>query len=245
VCPAVLRRQPCKQQNRRNRKEGDWGHQKEMSRQKVDRNLLLQLLRENKLTRDEIGNRVGCSGERVRQLERKLLGRTGRQAQRERRESGADARRLQANFDRNEFVKAAKQQGLNVTPAKQRPLDWFKRKLYVNGKLCLRRRAYKNVGYRGRYVAVRKPWQKGRKPWQEGDICVVELEKAAFLIIPMEEMPKSVTMFCLYDPVYTLRHRWGKYLNNWSAFTEKRSDRSLSNSKPMGGRRSTGPQIKQ
>src|SRR5713226_9187263 len=131
-----------------------------MSSQKVDRNLLLKLLRENKLSRDEIGNRVGCSGERVRQLERKLLGRTGKQAQRERRESGPDARRLQANFDRNGFVKAAKQQGLNVAPAKRRrPLDWFKRKLYVNGKLCLLRRAYKNVGYRGRYVAIRKPWQ--------------------------------------------------------------------------------------
>jgi hypothetical protein len=202
-----------------------------MSGQKVDRKLLLQLLGENKLTLPEIADRVGCSGERVRQLERELLGRTGRQAQRERRESEPRARRLQANFDRNGFVKAAKQQGLNVAPAKRGPLDWFKRKLYVNGKLCLLRRADKNVGYKGRYVAIRKPLQKR-------DICVVEVEKAAFLVIPMEEMAKSATMFCLYDPVNPLRHQWWKYLNNWSVFTEKRSGRGLSNSKPMGGCRS-------
>jgi DNA-directed RNA polymerase specialized sigma subunit len=68
----------------------------------VDKNLLLHLVTENELNRREIAELVGCSAERVRQLELKFLRRTGHEAQRERRE-----RRLQASFERNEFVKAA------------------------------------------------------------------------------------------------------------------------------------------
>ena len=66
-----------------------------MSAQNVDKNLLLHLLTENELNHREIAERVGCSAEHVRQLELKLLRRTGHEAQRERRE-----RKLQASFDR-------------------------------------------------------------------------------------------------------------------------------------------------
>jgi hypothetical protein len=182
-----------------------------MALQTVNRNLLLHLLTENELTRFEIGKRLGCSAERVRQLEQKLLGRTGRQAQLERRER--DERRLRANFERNGFVKAAKRRGLSVDPAKNRPLDWCKWKFYVNGKLCLLRRAYKNVGFKRRYVAMRRPWQSAA-------ICIVELGRGKFLIVPMREMPKSRTMFLdSSKKAYASKHDWGKYLNNWSAFT--------------------------
>jgi hypothetical protein len=87
-----------------------------------DRNLLLHLLTENKLTRREIAKRVGLSAERVRQLELELLGVTGQQAQRERRQ-----RKQRETFERNEFVKAAKQHGFNVEPLMGARRNWYKR----------------------------------------------------------------------------------------------------------------------
>jgi hypothetical protein len=184
-----------------------------MSAQKVDKNLLLHLLTENDLTSREIAKRVGCSAERVRQLALKLLGRTGHQVRRERREL-----KLQENFERNEFVKAAKRRGFNVEPSKRTPLDWYKRELYINGKFCLLRRAYDNVGREGRYTAIRKPRQRA-------EICVMELGKGRFLIIPMKKMPRSATMFSMDDAdskrPYEVRHDWRKYLNNWAAFNQK------------------------
>lgn len=180
-----------------------------MSHQKVNKNLLLHLLTENELTRRDIAKRLGCSAERVRQLSLKLLGRTGHQAQMERRQ-----RKLQESFERNEFVKIAKRRGFNVEPSKRTPLDWYKREFYVNGKFCLLRRAYNNVGYKGWYTAIRKPWQKA-------EICIMELGKGRFLIVPMKKMPRSATMFSLDDAdsrrVYELRRYWRKYLNNWAA----------------------------
>ena len=126
-------------------------------------------------------------------------------------------------FERNEFVKAAKRRGFNVEPSKRTPLHWYKRELYVNGKFCLLRRAYKNVGRKGWYTAIRKPGQRA-------EICVLELGKGRFLIIPMKNMPRSATMFSLDDTdsskrVYKLRYNWREYLNNWAAFNQKRGRR--------------------
>jgi len=184
-----------------------------MRPQSVDRKLLLHLLTKNELTHHEIAKRVGCSAERVRQLELELLHRTGHQAQRERRE-----RKLQESLDRNKFVKAAKRRGFTVQPSKSATHDWYKRELYVNGKFCLLRRADENVGHEGRYTAIRKPWQRA-------EICVMELRRGRFLIIPMKNMPRSRTMFSLYDPdspkrVGKWRYIWRKYLNNWAAFNQ-------------------------
>jgi hypothetical protein len=185
-----------------------------MNAQKVNKNLLLHLLSEGELTSREIAKRVGCSAERVRQLALKLLGRTGFQVRRERREL-----KLQEDFERNEFVKAARQQGLDVEPSKRTQFHWYKRELYVNGKFCLLRRADNNVGYKGWYTAIRKPWQRA-------EICVLELGKGSFLIIPMKEMPRSKTMFSLDDThakrAYELRRYWRKYLSNWEAFKQKK-----------------------
>jgi len=98
-----------------------------------------------------------------------------------------------------------------------------KRELYVNGKFCLLRRAYKNAGRKGWYTAIRKPGQRA-------EICVLELGKGRFLIIPMKNMPRSATMFSLDDTdsskrVYKLRYNWREYLNNWAAFNQKRDRR--------------------
>jgi hypothetical protein len=100
-----------------------------MRPQSVDQNLLLRLLTKNELNHREIANRLGCSAERVRQMELELLGRTGHQAQRERRE-----RKLQEIFEKNKFVKAAKRQGFNVEPSKRATRNWNKRELYVYAK---------------------------------------------------------------------------------------------------------------
>ena len=184
-----------------------------MSVQTVDRKLLLHLLKENELTLREIGERLGCSGERVRQLEKKLLGRIGRESQRER-----GNRKLKVVFDKNPFVHGAKRRGFDVEPSKhERRPKWHKRKLYVNGKLCLLLRSTGNVGYRGLYVRLRKPER------EKARICVIEVVTGDFLMIPMKKMPSSPTMFSLYDPVsskkiYVLRRPWRKYLNNWSVF---------------------------
>jgi hypothetical protein len=185
-----------------------------MRPQTVDRNLLLHLLTKNELNHREIAHRLGCSAERVRQLELELLGRNGHQAQRERREG-----KLQRLFDGNEFVKAAKRRGFNVEPSRGATHDWHKRKLYVNGKFCLLRRAEENVGFEGWYTAIRKPWQRA-------EICVMELRQGGFLIIPMKNMPRSRTTFSLDDSDSLKRagkwqYIWRKYLNNWAAFKPK------------------------
>jgi len=73
-----------------------------MAQQAVNRNLLLHLLAENELTQREIGKRLSCSAERVKQLEQKVLGTTGNEARREKRE-----KKLRAVFDGDGFVKAA------------------------------------------------------------------------------------------------------------------------------------------
>ena len=180
------------------------------------RGLLLHLLTENELTHREIAKRVGCSAERVRQLELKLLNRTGREAQRERRE-----RKLRENFDRNEFVKAARRRGFIVEPKRARRA-WNKRELYVNGKFCLLRRAYENVGHKSWYTGI-------RKPQQSGEICVMELGRGKFLIIPMKKMPRSRTMFSLDDDEDSSKrlckwpHYWRGYVNNWAAFSSQKS----------------------
>jgi hypothetical protein len=192
-----------------------------MSMQTVDRKLLLRLFKENELTLREIGERLGCSGERVRQLQKKLLGRTAQEARGER-----SNRKLQSVFDKNPFVHGAKRHGFDVEPLKRerrrRPPKWHKRKLYVNGKLCLLLRSTGNVGYRGLYVRLRKP------ETEKARICVIEVLTGDFLMIPMEKMPSSPTMFSLYNPVsskkiYVLRHPWRKYLNNWSVFGKKQT----------------------
>jgi len=87
----------------------------------------------------------------------------------------------------------------------------------------LLRRAYKNVGRKGWYTAIRKLGQRA-------EICVLELGKGRFLIIPMKNMPRSATMFSLDDTdsskrVYKLRYNWREYLNNWAAFNQKRGRR--------------------
>jgi hypothetical protein len=193
----------------------------------VNKNLLLHLLTENELNHREIAECVGCTAERVRQLELKLLGRTGHDAQRERRE-----RKLQANFERNEFVKAAKRRGLIVEPS-ERVRGWHERQLYINGKLCLLRRAYENVGYEGWYTAIRNPWQRA-------EICVMELGQGRFLIIPMKKMPRSRTMFSLDDADSSKRvckwpHYWRKYLNNWAAFDQEKGRRGKPPDPPPAG----------
>jgi len=66
-----------------------------MALQTANRDLLLHLLAENELIRREIGKRLGCSAERVKQLEQKLLGRTGNEARREKRQKKLRARSLQ------------------------------------------------------------------------------------------------------------------------------------------------------
>ena len=185
-----------------------------MRPQEVNKTLLLHLLTENNLNHREIAKRLGCSAERVRQLELELLGRTGHEAQRERRE-----RKLQEIFDRNEFVKAAKRRGFNVEP-KSGLHGWHKRKLYVNGTLCLLRRAEENVGHKGWYTAIRKPWQRA-------EICVMEVRQGSFLIIPMEKMPSRTTV-SLDDSdsqkrIGKWQYHWRKYLNNWAAFNQNRS----------------------
>jgi hypothetical protein len=183
-----------------------------MALESIDRNLLLHLLTENELTLREIAKRLGCSAERVRQLQKKLAGRTGNEARRERKD-----RRLQASFDRIPFVQAAKRRGLNVEPSKQTSdyYVWHKSKLYVNGKLCLLRRGTGNDGHRGLYKRLRKPGVKAK-------ICVMDLANGDFLIIPMNKMPTR-TMFRLSDPKPSERacgprSPWRKYLNNWAAF---------------------------
>jgi len=108
-----------------------------MRPQEVNKAFLLQLLTENNLNHREIADRLGCTAERVRQVELELLGRTGHEAQRERRE-----RRLREKFESKGFVKAARRKGLNIEPVISRSGEWYETELYVNGRLCLLRRAY-------------------------------------------------------------------------------------------------------
>jgi hypothetical protein len=177
----------------------------------VNKKLLVTLLTKNELNHRQIGERVGCSAERVRQLEQSLLCRTGHEAKVERRD-----RKLREESGQISFVVIARRKGLSVEQSKKNSLSWHKRKFYVNGKCCLLRKAYLNVGYKGWYTMIRKP----RQP---AEICVMELGTKNFLIIPMTEMPRSATMFRLAASSsprkrYNVPPRWRKYLDNWSAF---------------------------
>ena len=175
----------------------------------MDKGLLLHLLTENELNHREIAELVGCSAERVRQLELELLGRTGHQAQQERRE-----RRLRQAFESKGFVKTARRKGLKVEPVKGGRRQWHQMEVYVNGKLCLLRRAYENQGYKRWYVEIRKPSASHHR---RSEICVLEMKNGEFLIIPMKEMPTSPTMFrASLKGVYSLKPSWRKDLNNWT-----------------------------
>jgi hypothetical protein len=185
-----------------------------MRPQRVSKNLLLKLLNQNKFTHRQIAARLGCSSERVRQLELELLGRNGHQAKHERCDL-----RFRKKFEKMNFVKAARQRNLSVSPVKSETGRWYDRKLYVNGKTCLLRRARLNVGYKGKYVSI-------RRPTQQADVCVLDLASSGFLIIPMKEMPSSVTMFrSSSDGVHSSKSTsWRKYLNNWGILLQS-SDR--------------------
>jgi len=181
-----------------------------MARQSVDRGMLLHLLTENELTMPEIGKRAGCSRERVRQPAQELLGTTGWQ-----RERARPDRRLEASFDKNLFVQAARRRGFKPSKREQ-PYDWYTRKLYVEGKLCLLRCATESVGYRRWYVRLRKQREKA-------EINLMELANGDFLINPTSQMPTLPTIFlaCMIRrrrKKYELPRHWRKYLNNWSVF---------------------------
>jgi hypothetical protein len=182
-----------------------------MRLQRVKTNVLVQLLTQNRFTHRQIATRVGCSPERVRQLELKLLGRTGHQAKQERRDQ-----KFREKFEKINFVVVAKQKSLDVRPAKSKTGRWYDTRLYVNGMLCLLRRAYQNAGYKGKYVSI-------RKPSHEAGLCILEVTKCEFLIIPMREMPLSVTMFRASPAgINSLNETsWRKYLNNWDIFIQK------------------------
>jgi hypothetical protein len=181
---------------------------------RIDRERLVTFLKENKLTRSEIAERLGCSRERVRQLELDLLGRTGSEAKRERRYKRISemAGTMLQTFRKIEFVRIATRRGFKVEPVYQsNGLPKFS-KCVVNGKLTLLRR-----------IATKGPRRviHLRRPRVDNDVCVFTTP-FGLLIFPKDKLPKKETMIVVKPKIHHgpkgCRHDYMDHLNRWDVF---------------------------
>lgn len=159
------------------------------------------------LPQAHIADRVGCTRERVRQLETKYFGTTGHDRQTARR-----IERLAAPPD-HPFVKAAIARGFKVESLVSDCFRKSTRKVYVNGYLC--------------YIFKMSPHKIGnhvyfviRAPQVECDFCI-GVNPKGFLIMPHALMPLQTV--CSLEPKnrmnrpgsYSTRHDYLNYLNAW------------------------------
>jgi hypothetical protein len=187
--------------------------------QRIDYVQLRAVLKENQLTRTEIARQFGCSKERVRQLELKLLGRTGLQARLEREErriSEETSKRLRS-FRQLKFIREAVRRGLAVEPLHNQDGSLKMSVCVVNRKRVILRKT--GQGKRSsRTIRI-------RLPRTNNDVCVFETP-LGLLIFPEEKLPKSNTEIAIRpDPRYgakTHRHDYLDYLNRWDVFQPRK-----------------------
>ena len=140
--------------------------------------LIRAMLERNCITQAEIARRIGVTRERVRQLAQQM--------------GFADGKTRQAicKIERRkkamaEFCQKAQERGFAVEPVGRMGG-------YINGKLCVQRRAcWRNIGkgkYKHTYLNIRQP--AGRF-----DICAWRLPDGRFLILPKELVGFRQTIF--------------------------------------------------
>jgi transcriptional regulator with XRE-family HTH domain len=180
------------------------------------------LLDANCLTLTEIGNRVGITRERVRQIAKDYFGVTGRIRQGVCRLTRRDEK-LKIQKDRlADFPIGQVMAKLNEL---QIPFETVLSKngiehgrLLVNGKICKILKCGPRTTYRhrARYRNIRPP--KSHRL----DFCIYVDPKHGFLVMPKDKLPKHATAFILDAPLgenrlgaYSLRHDFIDYLDAW------------------------------
>jgi hypothetical protein len=159
------------------------------------------------LPQAHIAVRVGCSRERIRQLEEKYFGTTGHDRQTARR-----IERLATPPD-NPFTRAALARGLKVESFVSQWSNKKKRLVFINGHLCcIYKMTPRKIGNHV-YLVI-------RAPQVECDFCI-GVNPKGFLIMPHALMPLQTV--CSLEPKnrmnrpvsYSKRHDYLNYLNAW------------------------------
>jgi hypothetical protein len=167
--------------------------------------LIRAMLERNCITHAEIARRIGLTRERVRQVALQMGFAAGRSRQ-------AICRMERPKKVMGEFFLEAQERGFQVEPLGTR--TWS---AYINGKLCLQRRAcWHDIGkgkYKYTYLSVYRPAARF-------DICAWKLPDGRFLILPKKLVGFRQTTF---NPEESDRpgtasssHYYRDYIERWS-----------------------------
>jgi hypothetical protein len=159
----------------------------------------------------DIAKEVKLSRERIRQLDLRYNGRTGRERQIERRLTRAH------NAPENAFTVAARERGLDVQGVPLSHMQPSSSLVRVNGYLCSLHRCIRRPLSHGIYWLVRRTQRRA-------DFYIWECPKG-FIILPPDAQPRTDTMITI-EPrkrpgAYVKRHDYISHLNRWEHLEEK------------------------
>ncbi len=165
--------------------------------------LIRAMLERNCITHAEIARRIGLTRERVRQLALQMGFADGRSRH-------AICRMERRKKEMAEFFVEAQKRGFPVEPLGTKSA-------YVNGKICVQRRAcWHDIGkgkYKYTYLSIYRP--AGRF-----DICAWKLPDGRFLILPKELVGFTQTTFNPEESerpgTYSSSHYYREYIERWS-----------------------------
>jgi hypothetical protein len=161
----------------------------------------------------EVARIVGCTRERVRQLDFKYFGMTGRERSHKRRIEQSTIPPI------HPFIAAARERGYSIEGIPLTNLRPSKARVLINGFRCglfssSQRRLGGNV-----YWTIRRSTSEAAM-----DFCIWSTP-VGFLIIPKNKQPKDSTCIALRDRrkpgAYSKRHDYIDYLNAWEQLERK------------------------
>jgi hypothetical protein len=165
----------------------------------------------------EVAKIVGCTRQRVSQLDLKYFGMTGRERARN--------RRIEASVvpPTHPFVTAAQERGYLVQSIPLPTLRPSKCRVLVNGFSCGLFTSCKRVIGKNTYWTIRRSTSN-----LDMDFCIWDTP-VGFLIIPRKKQPKHSTCIALRDRrkpgAYSKRHDYINYLNAWEQLERKRENK--------------------
>lgn len=182
--------------------KGNFGH-------RVDHEKIKELLEEG-LRPSDVARIIGCSRERIRQLDLKYFGMTGRERSKARR---IDNSRM---LPVHPFVAVAMQRGYNVEPITEN-LRASTFRILVNGFRCgLFSSSKRIIGGNSYWTIKRSPWNLDFYVWSTS---------VGFIILPKNKQPADATTISLHEKskvgAYSMRHDYIDYLNAWEQLEKK------------------------
>jgi hypothetical protein len=161
----------------------------------------------------QIARIMGCSRERIRQLDKLYFGLTGRERNKARR---IDNSKVPPN---HLFVTVAKERGYHVEALPLTNLRASKKIVLVNGFRCGLFSSSSRILGRNTYWTLRRSTDKA-----EIDFYVWSTPMG-FIIIPNGKQPKDSTCIALNQKrkpgAYSHRHDYVNYLNKWDQLERK------------------------